>query len=140
MFPQLACKSGDSPHPLTPYRANADTVFKFLKKEVIHIKKDTEFKFRIASGDLRKIKAKAKKANISVSAYIISSSLDKEIVVIDEIKEFTRQLSKVGNNLNQLTVLCHQGRITHPNLSAIHKLLQDIYKFLISIRKNKKSR
>lgn len=107
---------------------------------MIHIKKDTEFKFRIASGDLRKIKAKAKKANISVSAYIISSSLNKEIVVIDEIKEFTRQLSKVGNNLNQLTVLCHQGRIIHPNLSEINKLLQDIYKFLISIRKNKKSR
>lgn len=110
------------------------------RKDVIHIKKDTEFKFRIASSDLEKIKSKAKKANMSVSSYIISSALDKDIIVIDEIQEFTRQLSKVGNNLNQLTVLCHQGRITNPNLSAIHNLLQDIYKFLISIRKNRKSR
>lgn len=107
---------------------------------MINIKKDTEFKFRIASSDLEKIKLKAKKANMSVSAYIILSALDKEIIVIDEIKEFTRQLSKVGNNLNQLTLLCHQGRITNPDLSAIHNLLQDIYKFLITIRKNKKGR
>lgn len=108
---------------------------------MISIKKDTEFKFRIASSDLEKIKSKAAKANMSVSAYIISSALKKDIIIIDDIQEFTRQLYKVGNNLNQLTVLCHQGRVTNPNLSAINKLLQDIYKYLINIRKeNSKKR
>ncbi|WP_281818410.1 plasmid mobilization protein [Vallitalea longa] len=105
-----------------------------MQKDVISIKKDTQFKFRISSKDLEIIRSKSAKANMSVSAYIISSALKKDIIIINGIQEFTRQLSKVGNNLNQLTILCHQGRITNPNLSAINKLLQDIYKYLINIR------
>lgn len=103
-------------------------------------KRNIQTNIRMTKEENEEIRKKANEANMTFSNYVIASALDKDIIVIDDIKEFTKQLSKAGNNLNQLTVLCHQGRITNPNLTAIHKLLQDIYKYLITIRKNKKGR
>lgn len=103
-------------------------------------KRNIQTNIRMTDQELKIIKKQAKQAKLTFSEYMISSSINKNIIVIDDIKEFTKQLSKVGNNLNQLTLLCHQGRITSPELSNIKDLLQDIYKYLISIRKGKKRR
>lgn len=51
------------------------------------------------------------------------SALDKDIFNFDDLKEMNRQLAKMGNNLNQLTMLAHQGRIKEVDLSTMCKEL-----------------
>jgi len=88
--------------------------------------------------EIKKIKIKAKLANMTFSNYVISSALNNEVIVINGINDFTHQLSKVGTNLNQLAMLCHQGKITVPDITETNKILNDLWEYLVSIRKRKK--
>ena len=50
-------------------------------------------------------------------------AMDREVTVIEGMDELLRELRYQGNNLNQLTVMARQGRITQVNyepLSLIH--------------------
>lgn len=95
---------------------------------------------RMSEDEIKIIKMKAKKANQNFSNYVISSALNNEIIVIEDIKDFTHQLSKLGTNMNQLTILCHQGKINAPDISTVNKLLSEIWEYLVSIRKTRKVR
>lgn len=89
--------------------------------------KDKNYAFRISQKDLDTIKHRAKKAKMTVTDYITKSALGKEIVMIDGLPEIISQLKKIGNNLNQLTMLSHQGKINTINFFETEKMLSDIY-------------
>lgn len=101
-------------------------------------KRNIQTNIRMTEDEIIKIKKKAKLANMTFSNYVILTALNNEVIVIDGIKDFTHQLSKVGTNLNQLTMLCHQGRITVPDITETNKVLNDLWECLVSIRKKKK--
>lgn len=101
-------------------------------------KRNIQTNIRMTEKEIDGIKKKAKSANMSFSNYVISSALNNEIIVIDGIKDFTHQLSKIGINLNQLTMLCHQGKINCADITSVNKVLNDLWEYLISIRKRKK--
>ena len=73
-----------------------------------------------------------------MSQYVSLSALDKDIVVFEELKEFIRQLSKLGNNLNQITMLAHKGRITAIDLSSVKKVVQGQWQLLNSLTEKTK--
>lgn len=98
-------------------------------------KRNVQTNIRMTEDEIEQIKKKAKKANMTFSNYVIASAINKDIVVIDGIKDFTNQLSKVGTNINQLTMLCHQGKITCPDINSVSKILKEIWEKLIGIRK-----
>lgn len=89
--------------------------------------KDKNYAFRISEKDLNTIKRKAKKAKMTVTDYITQSALGKEIIIIDGLPEIVSQLKKIGNNLNQLTMLSHQGVINTVNLDETEESLTAIY-------------
>ena len=89
--------------------------------------KDKNIAFRITSKDLKEIQAKAKKSKMTVTDYITKSALDKEIIIIDGLSEIVSQLKKIGNNLNQLTMLSHQGLINTVKLDETEESLTTIY-------------
>ena len=89
--------------------------------------KDKNYAFRISQKDLDTIKHRAKKAKMTVTDYITKSALGKEIVMIDGLPEIISQLKKIGNNLNQLTMLSHQGKINTINFFETEKMLSDVY-------------
>lgn len=101
-------------------------------------KRNLQTNIRMTENEMERIKKKAKSANMTFSNYVITSALNNEIIVIDGIKDFTHQLSKVGTNLNQLTMLCHQGKINCADISSVNRLLNDLWEYLVSIRKRKK--
>ena len=79
------------------------------------------------------IRAKAKKANMTITDYIIKSTTSKKIANYDGLKELTTQVKKLGNNLNQLLILARQGKIqvvylneTQADLAKIHDELSKI--------------
>ena len=89
--------------------------------------KDKNYAFRISLKDLKEIKSKAKKAKMTVTDYITQSALGKEVIIIDGLPEIVSQLKKIGNNLNQLTMLSHQGVINTVKLDETEESLTAIY-------------
>jgi hypothetical protein len=94
---------------------------------VIKSNKTKRINLRVTEKEYQKIVGKAKKANLSISRYVSLSALDKEIIFFDDIKEMNHQLSKIGNNLNQLTVLAHQGKIKEVNLAKTREAFTGVY-------------
>jgi len=89
--------------------------------------KDKNYAFRISSKDLKKIQAEAEKSKMTVTDYITQTALGKEIIIIDGLPEIVSQLKKIGNNLNQFTMLSHQGVINTVNLDETEESLTAIY-------------
>ena len=88
--------------------------------------KDTTFSIRIASSDLDTIKNKARQARLSQSDYVTRCCLGRQVVVIEDLKEVTKQLRAIGNNLNQLTALSNMGRVSIVNLDGMTRELAGI--------------
>ena len=72
---------------------------------------------------------KAEEFCLPVNDFVIRSALLKKIVVANGIDEVIRQQKKIGNNLNQLTRLAHEGRIYSVDLRELleeHKLVTEM--------------
>ena len=81
--------------------------------------KNKKLSIRISEDDLRQIHDRAVKAKLSVTDYVTKCCLGKQIVVIDGLDEIIRQQKAVGNNLNQIAVLCNMGRIKAVDLAKL---------------------
>lgn len=92
--------------------------------------------FRITEKELQKIKEKAKKSNMNLTKYLTVCALNKDIVVIENLKEFQVELRRIGNNLNQLTRLCNGGIITCLELENIKKQVNEIWQLLNLLTQN----
>ena len=88
--------------------------------------KNKKFAFRVRERDLNQIRLKAKRAKMTVTDYLVTSALNKEIVVIDGVEPLISQLKAVGKNLNQLTTLAHMGRIHAVRLDEVMAIFGDI--------------
>lgn len=95
--------------------------------------RDKQVNIRITEKEYLRIKKKADMSKKTFSNFVISASLDKNVVVINEVRPFVHQLSKIGNNLNQLTVLCHQGKIQCLDLKETKGSIAGIYSVLLDI-------
>jgi len=101
------------------------------------LNKTKRINLRVTDNEYQKIVGKAKKANLSISRYVSLSALDKEIIFFDDIKLMNHELSKIGNNLNQLTVLAHQGKIKEVNLTQARDVFSGQWDELCKLVKRK---
>lgn len=92
--------------------------------------KNKHFNFRVNEKEYNKIKNKIEKSNLNTSEYLLRTAMKKEIIVIDGLEEIIIQLRKIGNNINQLTKLCNQGRLTNINLEDVKKEMKSIWQLL----------
>jgi hypothetical protein len=99
--------------------------------------KSRRINLRVTEKEYQKIVGEAKKANLSISRYVSLSALDKEIIFFDDIKRMNHELSKIGNNLNQLTVLAHQGKIKEVNLTKTREAFSGLWDELCKLVKRK---
>ena len=76
-------------------------------------KKKTEIiTARMTLADKKAIRQRAKAAGMTVTDYLITCALGKEIVRVDGLDDLLSELKAQGRNLNQLTTLANMGRIT----------------------------
>ena len=75
--------------------------------------------FKVSEHENEIIRNKAEKAKANLSTYVRSAAMNKEILVIDGLREMIPELNAIGNNLNQTTVLLRMGNIQNPNLEVI---------------------
>ena len=102
------------------------------------MKKDTTFSIRISSMDLDTIKRKAEQARMSQSDYVTRCCLGRQVVVIEDLKEVSKQLRAIGNNLNQLTVLANMGKLNAVHLGATAQELANISAALREIQERRR--
>lgn len=55
---------------------------------------------------------------MGIGEYLRISALGKTIYQVEELKPILHELKGIGRNLNQLTMLCHQGVVRTVNLTA----------------------
>ena len=72
--------------------------------------KNARIHLRVTDEEKQSIIEKAAQARQSVSQYILSLSENKTIIVVDGADEVTRQLLKIGNNINQIAVVANTSR------------------------------
>lgn len=67
-----------------------------------------QVKFWASEKELEQIKKKVKKSKLTQSEYLLRSALDKNILVVDGLKEILIELSREGNNINQIAKALNQ--------------------------------
>ena len=93
--------------------------------------KDYIFSIRIEKANLDKIRDNAQKANMTTTAYLINRALkDDKIIILEDLKPLCHELRKIGTNLNQLTMLAHQGRISCVNLTELSEEVKSLWQLL----------
>jgi len=101
-----------------------------MKKKFLNI--------RISEEDRERIKNKADAAHMNQTQYVLASCLDKNIVIIDGLKDVLKELRAIGNNLNQLVMLAHMGKVTVINLTEVRQVLAEIHKTLRELANRKR--
>ena len=90
--------------------------------------------FRMTPEEKKKLLAKAEEAHMSLSGYIISLSQSKRVVLKGEIGKLTVEISRIGNNINQIArvgnsqkyVYKAQLKYISEQLSQVEELLKKI--------------
>lgn len=67
---------------------------------------------KMTRADKEEIVRRAKRAGMTVTAYLTACGLGKRIVQMDGLDAVLSELRAQGRNLNQLTTLANMGRIT----------------------------
>lgn len=76
-------------------------------------KKKTEIiTARMTPADKKAIHQRARAAGMTITDYLTTCSLGKEIVRVEGLDSMLSELKAQGRNLNQLTTLANMGRIT----------------------------
>ncbi|NGU17058.1 plasmid mobilization protein, partial [Clostridium perfringens] len=72
-------------------------------------KREKQIKFYVNEKEYDQIKKKVEKSKLKQQEYLIKSALNKKIIVIDGLKEILLELSREGNNLNQIAKKINEG-------------------------------
>jgi len=93
--------------------------------------------FRVTKEELEKIEGKITKSKLARSDYIRQSVLDKKIVVVEGLVEYSNELRRIGNNINQLTKAFHEGKDIQANekLEEIQKELIEAWQLLRAVHR-----
>lgn len=82
--------------------------------------------FRVSDYEHKLVQSKVKKSGIRMSDFCRHAVLGKEVRTVKGLDKFSYELNKIGNNLNQLTVLCRQRAVQNPNLESMQIQLSDV--------------
>ncbi len=92
--------------------------------------KDKKINIRLSEKEKNIIKVKAKKLNMTITKFIISSCLKDKIVIVNELDKVGTELRRIGNNINQLTRLANEKIITVIDLKELRMEVNNIWQLL----------
>lgn len=94
------------------------------------MRKTERIELRVTPEEKMNIALKSKKANQTISEFLIKSSSENKIIVINDLPEMITELRRIGNNINQLTRLANSNIITCVDLEGTKKELQKLWQSL----------
>ena len=92
--------------------------------------KDKKINIRLTEKEKSIIEVKAKKLNMTITKFIISSCLKDKIVIINGLDNIDTELRRIGNNINQLTRLANEKIITVIDLKELRMEVNNIWQLL----------
>ena len=132
-IPNPMLVGGEAPKPPLQHSANLN------EREVIIIEnekeknnsggrvRDKKMSFWVSEAEQKKIKKLVAKTGLSQREYLLSAALGRTIYQVEELKPMLFELKAIGRNINQLTMLAHQGHVTTINLTEATNALQRNY-------------
>lgn len=108
---------------------------KILKRRKVDklLKKEIKLNFRVTNYEEKIIRNKAAKAKISVSSYVRKAALDKNIMVIDGLREIKNELNGIGNNLNQQTIIMRANNGNSPKVEEMKNQFCEVMNLIKNI-------
>lgn len=92
--------------------------------------KDKKINIRLTKKEKSIIESKAKKLNMTITKFIVSSCLKDKIIIINGLDKVDTELRRIGNNINQLTRLANEKIITVINLKELRMEVNNIWQLL----------
>lgn len=92
--------------------------------------KDKKINIRLTEKEKSIVESKAKKLNMTITKFIISSCLKDKIVIVNGLDKVDTELRRIGNNINQLTRLANEKIITVINLKELQMEVNNIWQLL----------
>ena len=92
--------------------------------------KDKKINIRLTEKEKNIIELKAKKLNMTITKFIISSCLKDKIVIVKGLDKVDTELRRIGNNINQLTRLANEKIITVIDLKELRMEVNNIWQLL----------
>lgn len=96
-------------------------------------KRNQTLTIRLTAAEKDAIVKNAAKARMSLTDYIVASSLLKEIHVAEDTRPLITELKRIGNNLNQITMKINAGAFQSYNFQKVIEMQKNIYEELYRI-------
>ena len=93
---------------------------------------------RLNDKDYKILKKRLETTKLSQSEYFRKLIRNKKIHTIKDLKSVYLELNRIGNNINQLTRLCHQGKIKVVNMEQYSSEVRRIWQLLNLLIQNPK--
>ena len=97
------------------------------------MKKNNVITIRVTKQEKERLIKKSQEADMTLSEYLIEQGLERDIVIIEDVRNFVHELRKIGNNINQLTYLANSGYLNVISLDEVKIELGKIWRELNDI-------
>ncbi len=98
-------------------------------------KRNQTLTVRLTAAEKDAILRKAEKARMSLTDYIVASSLLTEIHVAEDTRPLLTELKRIGNNLNQIAAKINAGAFQSYKFHEVIEMQRNIYKELYRINR-----
>ena len=82
-------------------------------------KRNKTISIRCTETEYEKVHQRAEKHGLNLNEFVLKTALGKKIIVAEGLADVIRQQKAIGNNLNQLPRLAHEGKIKTVDLKAL---------------------
>ena len=96
-------------------------------------KRNQTLTIRLTKSEKAAITAKARKAKMNLTEYIVAMSRDVQIILPPDIAPLVTELKRIGNNLNQLAAKVNSGAVYVPDLREVVEMQKALYDHLLSV-------
>ena len=108
---------GGRPAPL--YDERKKTAGTAVGKENTMRKRNKTISIRCTDDEYSCVHRKAEQHGLKLNEFVLKAALGKKIIVAEGLAEVVKQQKAVGNNLNQLVRLAHEGRVRVVDLKPV---------------------
>ena len=98
-------------------------------------KRNQTLTVRLTAAEKDAITRKAAKARMSLTDYVVASSLLTEIHVAEDTRPLLTELKRIGNNLNQISMKINAGAFQSYNFQEVIDIQREIYEALYRINR-----
>ena len=96
-------------------------------------KRNQTLTIRVTAAEKDAIVRNAAKACMSLTDYIVASSLLTEIHVAEDTRPLIAELKRIGNNMNQISMKINAGAFQSYNFQEVIEMQRNIYQELYRI-------